>query len=61
MNLAVSKHFDLLICERSLYSVWVVPEIVICGQVILLGGLMLVVAEEVLGLESLEVFLEENG
>lgn len=61
MNLAVSKHGDLLIRECSLYSVWVVPEIVICGQVIFWGSLVLVAAGEVLGLECLEVFLEDKS
>lgn len=34
VNLAVSKHFDLLIGERALHPIWVVPEILIRGQVV---------------------------
>lgn len=36
VDLAVSKHLDLLICECALHSIWVEAEVLVCGQVILL-------------------------
>lgn len=41
VDLAVSKHLDLLICERALHSIWVEAEVLVCGQVIPLDRLVL--------------------
>lgn len=60
MNFTVSEDPNLLICERTLHSVWIVSEIVVCGLVIFLGKHSQLLPREVLKLEGFEVILEER-
>ena len=60
MNFAVSEDPNLLICECTLHSVWVVSEIFFCGLVIFLRKHSRLLAREVFNLEGLEVILEER-
>lgn len=67
MDLAVSKYPDLLICERTLYSIRVASQVLLCIAVVVIFMCSLccrrdqwfVAAWEVGRLEGLQVFLRK--
>lgn len=60
MDFTMSENPNLLICECTLHSIWVVSEILVCALVTLLGKRGQLLTWEMLRLEGLEVVLNRR-